>query len=126
LSAGTEVLLGHTWTASDHQILSGILFLLWAFAYFAVPVGLGGRTPGKALLGLRVVRTDGGSVDERHAALRTLVLPISVFVFGIGLLMGLFRRDRRTLHDLAAGTHEIYSWDARGAQLRVLAGQKAW
>jgi uncharacterized RDD family membrane protein YckC len=126
LSAGTEVILGHSWHASDHQILSGLFFLLWAFAYFTMPIGLGGRTPGKALLGLRVVRTDGGAADLRHAALRTLVLPFSIFIFGIGLFMGVFRRDRRTLHDLAAGTHEIYSWDARGAELRVLAGQKSW
>ncbi len=121
LSVAAEVVVGHSWEASDHRALSSLFFLIWAFVYFAVPIGVAGRTPGKALLGLKVVRVDGGPVNPGHAALRTLILPFSFLVFGIGLLLGLFRADRRTLHDLGAGTHEVYDWDARGAELRLLA-----
>jgi uncharacterized RDD family membrane protein YckC len=118
---GIEVVLGKTWSPTDHRVLSGIAFAIWAFAYFAIPLGLIGRTPGKGLLGLRVVQLDGEPIDLRRAALRTLVLPFSFVFFAAGLFLGLFRADRRTLHDLAAHTQEVYAWDARGAHLRLLA-----
>jgi uncharacterized RDD family membrane protein YckC len=124
-SLALEVVVGNTWTPSDHRIIEGIAFLVWAFLYFAVPIGVLGRTPGKGLLGLKIVRTDGTPVDGRHARRRTLALPLSFLVFGVGLLLGLFRSDRRTLHDLIADTTEVYAWDARGAHLRLLATHQA-
>jgi uncharacterized RDD family membrane protein YckC len=124
-SLGIEVLTGNAWTPSDHRVIAGLAFLVWAFLYFAVPIGVLGRTPGKGLLGLKVVRTDGSPVDGRHARWRTLALPLSFLFFGVGLLLGLFRSDRRTLHDLIADTAEVYSWDARGAHLRLLANHDA-
>jgi uncharacterized RDD family membrane protein YckC len=116
-----EVLLGHTWVASQHRAVAGVVFVLWAFAYFAVPIAVIGRTPGQGLLGLKVLRVNGERVDGRRASLRTLVMPLSFVLFGLGLLIGLFRADRRTLHDLIAKTSVVYAWDARGAHLRLLA-----
>ncbi len=121
LSLGVEVVLGETWEPSDHQALAGLAFVVWLFLYFAVPIGLLGRTPGKGLLGLKVLCLDGTDVSGRRAAWRTLVLPLSFLLFCFGLFLGLFRRDRRTLHDLIARTKEVYEWDARAAQLRFLA-----
>jgi uncharacterized RDD family membrane protein YckC len=72
-----------------------------------------------AVLGLRVVRNDGERLEGRRAALRTVVFPLSFIIFGIGLLMGLVRRDRRELHDLLAGTAVVYQWDAEMARLRA-------
>ena len=120
-----EVLVGRTWIASEHREVAGIAFILWAFVYFSLPVALIARTPGKGLLGLKIVRVDGEPVDGRHAALRTIVMPFSFLFFAVGLFLGLFRKDRRTLHDLAAGTSVVYAWDARGAHLRLLAMRKA-
>jgi uncharacterized RDD family membrane protein YckC len=122
---GLEVLVGRTWIASEHRVAAGIAFVVWVFLYFAVPLAVLGRTPGKGLLGLKVQRLDGGPLGGRRAALRTLVLPLSFALFGLGLFLGLFRKDRRTLHDLIAGTDEVYAWDARGAHLRLLAMRAA-
>ena len=47
----------------------------WLFLYFWYCYSTAGKTPGKALLGLRVVRGDGSDVDRRHAAIRVVIVP---------------------------------------------------
>jgi uncharacterized RDD family membrane protein YckC len=74
-----------------------------------------------SFVGLEVVTKTGGDVDMRHAVIRTIFLPVSVVVAGIGILIILVNRDRRGLHDLVAGTAVVYSWNARAARLRLLA-----
>jgi uncharacterized RDD family membrane protein YckC len=118
---GLEVVTGRTWIPSEHRVAAGLAFIVWVFLYFSVPLAVLGRTPGKGLLGLKVQMVGGDPLTGRRAALRTLVLPLSFILFCFGLFLGLFRKDRRTLHDLIAGTDEVYAWDARGAHLRLLA-----
>ena len=75
-----------------------------------------------AIVGLEVVTKDGRR--RRLPAgplLRTLVLPLSLILLGIGILMILVNRNRRALHDLIAGTAVVYAWNARAARLRFLA-----
>jgi uncharacterized RDD family membrane protein YckC len=94
-------------------------YMLWSFAYMAGSLAATGRTIGKAILGMTVVRADGAHLSARRAALRTLVFPLSFLLLGIGFLIGLVRRDRRELHDLIADTGVVYSWDADTARLRA-------
>lgn len=98
-----------------------LLLAAWAFAYFAYPVALGGRTLGMAILGLQVVRTSGEDVDGWHAVVRALALPLSFLLLWFGIVLIVLRRDRRALHDLIGDTAVVYAWDARAARLRVLA-----
>jgi uncharacterized RDD family membrane protein YckC len=114
-------LLGHDVSLSDHPIISALLLASWFLVYFAYPIAVGGKTLGMAFLGLEVVTKTGGDVDARHAVIRTVFLPISVVMAGIGILIILINRDRRALHDLVAGTAVVYSWNARAARLRLLA-----
>ncbi|MCX4096565.1 RDD family protein [Nocardia sp. alder85J] len=74
---------------------------------------LRGRTPGKAALGLRVVRGDGGPIDFRHALTRGLAAVIIDFwafgVFGaIGVLTSLCSARARRVGDVLAGTVVVY------------------
>jgi hypothetical protein len=73
----------------------------WTILVFAVEVcvltALTGTTVGKRLCGIRVVRTDGGLVGFRWAAVRTLLLLTVV----LPLLTDF---DRRGIHDRAADT----------------------
>jgi uncharacterized RDD family membrane protein YckC len=119
LTLAIEVVLGSAWQPSDNRIAVAVMYLCWAFVYYALPLAVAGRTIGMAVLGLQVVRSDGASLDGRHAALRTIALPVSFAVFGLGLLLGLVRRDRRQLHDLIADTSVVYAWDAEIAGLRA-------
>ena len=97
-----------------------IAYVVWAFIYFAHSWEASGRTAGMALFGVQVVRSDGGDVSERKAALRTLVFPLSFLLLGLGFWGIIFGGRRRALHDVIAGTTVIYCWDARAARLRYL------
>jgi uncharacterized RDD family membrane protein YckC len=96
-------------------------YAVWWFLYFAAPWAASGKTPGMALLGVRVVAADGAPAGPRRAVQRALALPLSFLTLGIGFLPILFGRRHRALHDLLAGTAVVYSWDARAARWRLLA-----
>ena len=113
--------LGASFDIADAPVAASVAFAVWSFLYFAVPLAASGRTFGSAILGLRVVRADGGDLDPRHAVIRVLAFPLSFLLFGLGFLLILLRRDRRALHDLIGGTAVVYAWDARAARLRFLA-----
>ena len=79
--------------------------LLVYFGYFLVSEAVsGGRTPGKAAMGLRVVRLDGSAADFTAILVRNLVRIIDVGVLYVGVLFMFFHPQSRRLGDLAAGT----------------------
>jgi uncharacterized RDD family membrane protein YckC len=96
------------------------VFLVWLFIYFAYSWAASGKTFGMALLGVRVVRSDGADAGGRRAVVRTLAFPLSFLLLGLGFIGILLGGRRRALHDVIAGTVVIYSWDARAARLRFL------
>ena len=63
-----------------------------------------GATPGKMLFGLKVVTADGDPIGLREAALRYIGYWVNGLTLGIGYLFIAFRKDKRGLHDLIAGT----------------------
>jgi uncharacterized RDD family membrane protein YckC len=70
-----------------------------------------GRTPGKALLRLSVVPAGraepGPGIGLKRAFVRFLGYNLSGALLGVGYLLVLFRKDRRALHDLLAGTRVV-------------------
>ena len=78
--------------------------LLVSVGYFVVAEALtAGRTPGKRIVGLRVIRADGGAPGLREALVRNIVRIIDL-ALGIGVVVMFFDRRSRRLGDLAAGT----------------------
>jgi uncharacterized RDD family membrane protein YckC len=118
-----QLVTGNNFSLSSHQLVSLVCAVVWEFIYFAYQWSLSGKTIGMALLGIRVVRTDGTPIGPRQAVIRTLTLPLSFLLLGLGFLGILVNRDRHALHDRLAGTAVVYSWDARAARLRWLAKQ---
>jgi uncharacterized RDD family membrane protein YckC len=104
--------------------LTGLLLTCWLFIYYAYPWAVSGKTPGMALLGIRVVRADGAPARPRNAIVRTLTFPLGFLTLGLGFLPIIFGRQHRALYDSIANTAVVYSWDARGARLRFLARQQ--
>jgi uncharacterized RDD family membrane protein YckC len=109
--------------ASDPQWLahaSGILGLwiaLW-WCYFVVGWGLLGATPGKWAAGLRITDYRQRSpIGPSRALLRLAAYCVSSVTFEWGHLLMLIRFDRRTLHDILAGTRVV--WRSRRA-IRVV------
>jgi uncharacterized RDD family membrane protein YckC len=92
-------------------------FAIWAFLYVFVSLAISGRTIGKGLAGLRVVRADGTAPGVRAMFVRTLAFPLSVMFFGIGLLMIVVQREHRSLHDLIAKSCVVYDWGDRSAEM---------
>jgi uncharacterized RDD family membrane protein YckC len=121
LGFAVQLVSGSNFSLTQYQVASLIVLVVWEFLYFAYQWTLGGKTIGMALLGIRVVRTDGSAIGARQAVVRTLTLPLSFLLFGLGFLGILTNRDRHALHDRLAGTAVVYSWDARAARLRWLA-----
>jgi uncharacterized RDD family membrane protein YckC len=70
-----------------------------------------GRTPGKALLRLSVVPAGSSEtapgIGLQKAFVRFLAWNLSGALLGVGFLLVLFRKDRRALHDLLAGTRVV-------------------
>jgi len=94
-----------------------IALLLWAFVYTFGFLVITGRTPGKAIVGMRVVEKDGGPLHAGRAFVRVLLMPLSLALAGLGLLWIIFQRHHRALHDLIAGTAVVYDWGERPAEL---------
>ena len=89
--------------------VAGVWFPVLYYVLFWTTAG---KTPGMALLGLRLLRSDGGKVGPGTALKRLLAVTLSMLTLGMGFLMVLVTVRRRTLHDLLAGTVVVYDWDA--------------
>ena len=63
---------------------------------------MSGKSLGMAVLGLRGCAADGSPLDAKHAALRTITLPLGFLTLGIGFLGILFGREHRALYDRIA------------------------
>ena len=123
ISWGVRIITGHDVSWNRSNVVVAIIFVLWQFLYFGYCWAVSGRTPGMAVLGIRVVRADGAVLPAKQGVLRALVFPLSFLLFGLGFIGILVQREHRALQDLIAGSAVIYAWDARAARLRFLARQ---
>lgn len=85
----------------------GIALLLYAFisyGYFIVmELAMNGMTPGKRLLKLRAIRSNGQSLTLKHSAIRNL-FRIFIDNLGVGVVLIFFSRQHKRLGDYAAST----------------------
>jgi uncharacterized RDD family membrane protein YckC len=85
--------------------LSVVAAAALAFAVYATLAHtLAGATLGKRLLGLRVIGPDGAPPSPARSAARSALAALSAGLLGLGLLLALFTRSGRALHDLLART----------------------
>lgn len=71
-----------------------------------------GATPGKRLVHIKIVDANTfEDIDNKQAITRSFGYIVSTLAFLIGFLMVAFRKDKRGLHDLLAGTAVVYSED---------------
>jgi len=81
------------------------------FLYFLLlPLFWNGYTIGKKILGIRIVKMNGENVGIGNMLLRELVgRLIYIITFGIGIIVSAImvavREDKRSIHDLIAGTY---------------------
>lgn len=82
----------------------GIAIIVFYFVYFH---GRTGQTPGKRLLHLKVIRTDGGPLGFDKAIERFFCYLISLLPLYIGFIMITFNKNKQGLHDIIAHTYVI-------------------
>lgn len=93
--------------AQDGAVLvAGQLMPALLFGYFFFFSGYGGRTVGKMLMGIRVIRADGSELTWASALARTLCYLASVLTWGLGFLLAA-GPAKRALHDRLAGTRVV-------------------
>ena len=63
-----------------------------------------GKTPGKMVMGVEIVKTDGSPIGFGRAILRYVGYIISSIILFIGFLMIAFDSKKQGLHDKIAGT----------------------
>lgn len=90
----------------DATLFTAQMAPLLLFAYFAYFTAYGGRTPGKMLLGLRVVAADGAPAGPWRCVWRTVCYLASVVTWGLGFLLAAGPAGR-ALHDRLAGTRVV-------------------
>jgi len=72
-----------------------------------------GQTPGKKVMGIKVVNDDGTPIDWSSSIIRNLLhfADMLPFLYGFGILTMLLNKDFKRLGDLAAGTLVIHQRD---------------
>ena len=91
-------------------ILIVTLFVI-QFGYFIIfEITLGGRTPGKELAGLRVIKENGQPLTALDSIIRNLVRIIDFlpFGYGVGVITMFFNARAKRLGDFAAGTLVVW------------------
>ncbi len=94
------MLIAYGLITHGYRQATGNWALLIFFVLGVLTVGTVGCTPGKRLLGLRVVALRTGGVQPLRALLRTVLLCVAIPAL-------IWDRDGRGLHDRLAGTVEV-------------------
>jgi uncharacterized RDD family membrane protein YckC len=93
----------------------GMIGLFWfihmalSLAYEVYFLTTRGATPGKMVLGLKVIREDGSNLSAGVAAGRFFGKYLSGLTLCIGFLLAAFDREKRALHDHICQTRVIYA-----------------
>lgn len=105
-------------------ITAGLLSFGFIIAYHIFFWVSAGQTPGKALMGIRVVPTRGGKISLWRAILRYACYYLSGILLGLGFLWIIIDDKRMAWHDKISGTCVIYVWDARPDETFLTAATK--
>ena len=102
--------------AIGRRVAGGLTLLVWFLMEWFYPVvfeaGRRGATPGKRLVGLRVVQATGSPITIGQAVVRNFLRVVDgmpLFSYAFGMTSCLASRRFQRLGDLAAGTVVIYA-----------------
>ncbi len=86
-----------------------LIMVLLAVTNFVIFPMFTGKSLGKMLTGLRIVKADGNPPSLGAFLLRHLIgYPLTVLTLGLGFFLAAFSQKGRALHDFLAGTVVVY------------------
>ena len=85
------------------------------FVFLAIPVAYhwyfltrrNGQSPGKFVLGIRVIKTDGSAIGDVDACIRAIGYNVSAMLFGLGFVWAFFDANNQSWHDKMARTYVV-------------------
>lgn len=92
-----------------------LFVIILHMTYFTYFHGVGGRTPGKMIMGIKVIRDTGEEMTPGYAFLRWVGYLVSQIAFYLGFIWVAFDRRKQGWHDKIAGTLVVKT---RGAKTR--------
>ncbi len=118
----------HMRTARDYStpesvaiaFIVAVIFLVYFGYFIAFETLWNGQTPGKKLLGIRVVRDGGFPIDFAASALRNLIRvgEVALGFYALSAIASILSPENKRLGDMAAGT--IVVRDARTSTLAAI------
>jgi uncharacterized RDD family membrane protein YckC len=101
------------------------VFAIWAGYFIVFEIIWNGQTPGKRLLGLRVMRENGYPIRPADAVIRNLVRIVDGLptAYALGLIVMLLNSRARRLGDFAAGTIVVREGPTQAAPLAITESQ---
>lgn len=104
--AGASFSIG--WEEGIDVLISVYIILLFlGSTYFVFLEGITGRTLGKMILGIRIIRDDGEPMRLWEAFVRWLGYYVSAFFIFIGFIWAIFDSRSQAWHDKFAGTYVV-------------------
>jgi uncharacterized RDD family membrane protein YckC len=102
-----------------------LVFIVYFGYFIAFETLWNGQTPGKKLLGIRVVRDGGFPIDFAASAIRNLIRvgEVALGAYALSAVASIMSSENKRLGDLAAGT--IVVRDARTATLAAIRAASA-
>lgn len=105
-------MMGNDGTRLLNSELAGagwLIAVILAVSNFIILPMFSGQSLGKMLTGIRIVKSDGHMPQIKNLLLRHLVgYPVTFLTGGLGLILIIFNRHGRALHDYLGGTIVIY------------------
>ncbi|MGB6837190.1 MAG: RDD family protein [Dehalococcoidia bacterium] len=114
---GTDRMAAGLWRRFSGELIDIVLFWLllivgW-FIWFGFFSARHGQTPGKQILGLRVIRLDGtaataGTMWLREVLIKGILWNLTEPLSYVAYIWAFFDKDRQTVHDKMVDTYVIY------------------
>lgn len=111
-----SLLLGRSFSYDGAKLLNSelssagwLIMILLALTTFVIFPLFTGKSLGKMLTGLRIVKADGNPASLAALLIRHLIgYPLTILTLGSGFLLSVFNGKGRALHDYLAGTIVVY------------------
>ena len=94
-------------SSSGINALVALINNVLSIAYFVAFWAWRGQTPGKMVMGIKLVRTDGSPIGIGRAVLRYLGYIVSGLMFCIGFLWIALDPEKQGIHDKIAATYVV-------------------